>query len=45
MSSSLTEQEVTCVTLPVDRLHKGGILVERSLQGEGVVLGGTELEL
>lgn len=43
--SSLTEQEVTCVTLPVDRLHKGGISVERSLQGEGVVLGGTELEL
>lgn len=45
MSSSLTEQEVTCVTLPVDRLHQGGISVERSLQGEGVMLGKTELEL
>lgn len=45
MSSSLTEQEVTCVTLSVDRLHQGGISVERSLQGEGVMLGKTELEL
>lgn len=35
MWSSLTKQEMTCVTLTVDRLHQGDISVERTFGRRG----------